>query len=299
MSRVCIVTKNQQTGQGSLAFSLIEMIGVLAIISILAGMVGPNMIRRVIDSTATRESKTLQTLADGLSSHIQTWQTIPGAASWVTNVGNSLGLSPADVAYSDAANPSGSARVFLIHPGFTPSNGTDPIFTPSAAGSVAPTNARILIISCTKRGLTIPVTSGKAANTAGNRTRFDNIWNWTLNPFTKAPPTGWPAAWRGNGQHLHVQRINLASQFLRLTVSNPGYPTEIPFAQFNQNPTVAFDVTNAVDAYYLRGTVIRLYRHDTPYSSPPVNPDELNLVHVLQGPVNFVYDGVPSRWRVQ
>ncbi|MBL9170136.1 MAG: type II secretion system protein [Verrucomicrobiales bacterium] len=289
--------KDHRRGRGG--FSMIEMIGVLAIVSILAGMVGPNLIRRVIESNAAREAKTLQTLADGLSSHVQAWQTIPGSASWVTNVSSSLGLSPTDVAYSDPANPAGSGRVYLIHPAFTPSNGTDPLFTSSASGSVAPTNARILIISCTKRGLTIPVTSGKAANTAGNRNRFDNIWNWSLNPFTKAPPTGWPAAWNGNGHHLHVQRINLAPHFFRLTVSNPSFPGEIPFAQFNQNPTFAFDVTNAVDAYYLRGTVVRFYRHDTPYTSPPANPDELNLVHTVQGPANFIYDGIPSRWRLQ
>lgn len=280
-------------------FSLIEMIGVLAILTIMASTVAPNLLRRMLEATATKEEKSLQTLAEGLMTHVQTWQTIPGAASWATNLATAVGLSSTDILYADPSNPGGSGRIYMISPEFTPANGTDPVFSITAAGSVAPTNARIMIISCTKRGLTLPVASGKAANSAANRNRFNNVWNWSLNPFTKAPPTGWPAAWNGNGHHLHVQRINLASAFCRLTVSNPGFPSEIPFAQFNQGATHAFDVTNAVDAYYLRGTTIRFYRHDTPYTGAPVTPDELSLVHVVQGPVNFVYDGTPARWRVQ
>lgn len=296
MSTLYRLTSRRKQRRG---FSLIEMIGVLAILTIMASTIAPNLLRRMLEATATKEEKSLQTLADGLMTHVQTWQTIPGAASWATNLATAVGLSPTDILYADPANPTGSRRIYMISPEFTPANGTDPVFSSTAAGSIAPTNARIMIISCTKRGLTLPVTSGKAANSAANRNRFNNVWNWSLNPFTKAPPTGWPAAWNGNGHHLHVQRINLASAFCRLTVSNPGFPSEIPFAQFNQGATHAFDVTNAVDAYYLRGTTIRLYRHDTPYAGAPVTPDELNLVHVVQGPVNFVYDGTPARWRVQ
>jgi type II secretory pathway pseudopilin PulG len=275
------------------------MIGVIAIIGILMAIVGPNLIRKVIETTSTREGRNLQVLADTLDNYIRKNQSIPGGATWVNALSSFAKLSPTEVRYADPANPVTSGRVFMIHPGFTPSTGTDPVYALGSAGTVAPTNARILIISSTKRGLALPVTSGKAANTAANRTRFDNIWNWSLNPFTKAPPTGWPAAWNGGGEHLHVQRIDLSSLFHHVTVSNPNFPTNIPFAKFNQLSTYAFDVTNAVDAYYPEGTVIRFYRHDEPYVGPPANPDELSLTHVVQSDANFLYDGAPARWKVE
>lgn len=282
-------------------FSLVEMIGVISIIGIMMAVVGPNMIRKVVETTGTREQKNLQMISDALENYVRRNQSIPGGGTWYTTLANFTKLSPTDLRYADPANPVTSGRVFMISPGFTPATGVDPVYTLPSGGTIAPTNARILIISSTKRGLALPgtVTSGIAANTAANRTRFNNIWNWSLNPFTKAPPTGWPATWNGGGEHLHVQRIDLSPLFYHVTVSNPNFPTNIPFAKFNQLSTVAFSVTNAVDAYYPAGTVIRLYRHDTPYVGPPANPDELNVTHVVQGDVNFLYDGSPARWKVQ
>lgn len=280
------------------AFSLVEMIGTLTILSILTAVVAPNLIRRMVETNAAKEAKNLQTLAEGLQRHIQTWQTIPGGSSWITNLASATGLNTSEVRYSDPSVPSTSARVFLIDPAFSPSTGTDPVLTLSSSGTSAPTNARVIFLGCTKRGLALPVTSGMAANTPANRTAFNNVWNWTLNPFTKAPPTGWPAAWTAQGQYLQVQRLNLADQFFRVTVSNANFPTNIPFAKFNQGATYPFDVTNAVDSYYLYGTVVNLYRHDTPYLVVPTNPDELNITHVVRGNVNFVYDGTPVRWRI-
>lgn len=281
------------------AFSMIEMIGVLAIMSIMLAAVGPNLLRKVLETVNVKEGKNLEVLADGLRRHVRSSQSIPGGTSWFTNVANTIGMNVNDVTYADPNNTLTSGRILMIYPGFTPATGTDPVLTSTSVGTVAPTNARMMIISCTKRGLALPVAGGKAANTAANRTRFDNIWNWTLNPFTKMPPTGWPTAWRGQAEHLHVQRINLADEFYRVTISNYNFPTNIPFGKFNLGATYPFDVTNATDGYFLRGATVRLYRHDTPYVAVPANPDELNVTHVLSSDVNFIYDGNPPRWRVQ
>ena len=79
------------------------------------------------------------------------------------------------------------------------------------------------------------------------------------------------------GEHLHVERINLADLFVRVTVSNSNVPTNVPFAKFNLGATVAFNVTNAVDSYYLKGGAIRLYRHDEPFLD-----DALGMAAVLE-----------------
>ncbi|MBI3871423.1 MAG: type II secretion system protein [Verrucomicrobia bacterium] len=280
------------------AFSLIEMVGVLAVISVLVAVVGPNFIRKIVDNVSIKEGKSLETLAQGLRQSLRNTQTIPGGVTWSASVATATGLNPAEVLYADPNNPATSQRIMVIDPRFSPSTGADPVFTPTSAGALAPTNARVMLVSSTKRGLALPIAGGKAANTAANCALFDNVWNWTLNPFTKLPPTGWPAAWDGQGEHLHVQRVNLADEFYRVTVSNSNFPTNIPFGKFNLASTYPFDVTNAVDSYYVRGTTIRLYRHDTPYVSVPVNPDELCISHTLKSDVNFIYDGNPPRWRI-
>ncbi len=280
-------------------FSLIEMIGVLAIISIMMSVVGPNLLRKVLDTINVKEGKNLEALADGLRRHVRTTQSIPGGGTWAASVATATGMNLNDVSFADPSNPITSRRILMIYPGFTPSTGTDPVFTATSGGAIAPTNARVMLISCTKRGLALPVAGGKPGNTAANRTRFDTVWNWTLNPFTKAPPTGWPAAWTGQAEHLHIQRVNLGDEFFRVTISNYNFPTNVPFGKFNLAGTFPFDVTNAVDGFYLRGTTVRLYRHDTPYVSVPANPDELNLTHVLGSDVNFIYEGNPPRWRAQ
>lgn len=294
-----LLITSRTTLNNARAFSLIEMIGVISIVAIMMSVVGPNLIRKVVDNNSVREMKSLQTLSDGLQRHIQTQQTIPGGGTWSTLVSAAVGLSPNEVSYADPSDTVTSRRIYIVDPRFTPATAADPVFTMPSAGSLAPTNARVMIVSSTKRGLAVSLTAGKAANTVASRTAFDNVWNWTLDPFTKAPPTGWPATWSGNGQHLHVQRANLANLFVHVTVSNPNYPTNIPFAKFNQAATYPFDVTNAVDSYYLQGTVVRLYRHDEPYVTVPANPDELNITHVLQSDVNFLYEGAPARWKVQ
>jgi prepilin-type N-terminal cleavage/methylation domain-containing protein len=273
------------------AFSLIEVIGVLAIMAILAAIVTPNVVRQMALANGTREDRSLEVMADGLKRYVRNQGQIPGGTQWTTNLSSVLGMNVTEVQRVDPKNAS-NLRVYLIHPGFTPTDGVDPIFTQAAAGATAPTNARVMILSSTQPSLALPVSSGKAASAA----TFDAIWNWDYDPGTKAPPSGWPAAWNGNAEHLHVQRINLGALFGHATFSNAQFPTNIPFAKFNTLSTFAFSTTNAVDGYYLMGTVVRLYKHDTPYAGPPANPDQLDLTHTVEGDVNFLYDN--AQWKM-
>src|SRR5262249_21043421 len=118
------------------------------------------------------------------------------------------------------------------------------------------TNAKILILSTHKSSLTLPVSSGKASSTAV----FDAIWDWNFDPTTKAPPSGWPAAWSGNGEYLHVRRVNFAPSFQRVTFSNAHYPTVYPSAQFGTVGATTLNSAAAIDAFYLQGSYLRLYK---------------------------------------
>ncbi len=269
----------------SKGFSLIEMIGVLAIIAIVAAIITPNLTRRISRINGEKEDEALAVLGDGLVRYVKSYQTVPGANSWVTNVSTMTGLPVKQVRYFNA--DTNNARVYLIHPAFMPTNAatTDPLWTQTSTGATSVTNARILIISSQKANLALPVSSGKAASSAA----FDAIWDWNFDPASKAPPSGWPAAWNSSGEYLHVQRINLAAFFYRVTFSNSQYPSVYPSVQFGSAASVTMNTTSAVDGFYLQSTSLRLYK-DTGAGGA------LDLSSGVESAMNFLYES--NRWRI-
>lgn len=267
------------------AFSIMEMIGVLAIMTILAGMLIPNAARRISRSNGEKEDKALGVLAEGLLRHVQANQAIPGATTWATNIAAFSGLSVDEVRYVDPSDPT-SARVYLINPSFTPGTASaNPIWTQTSTGAVSTANATLIILSSHKNTLTPPVSSGAASSQAV----FDAIWNWSFDPATKSPPSGWPAGWTGNGEYLHVQRVSLAPLFQRVTFSNTDYPTNYPQRQIGVASATTLNSAAALDAYYLNGTHIRLYKASSAGSS-------LDISHTLLSGMNFQYES--NRWRI-
>lgn len=267
-----------------MGFSLIEMIGVIAIMAIAAAVITPNLARRISRANGEKEDQALAVLAESLIRSVRTTQTIPGVSSWTTNIAAQTGLSANDVRYvnpSDTAN----ARVFLIHPSFSPTNasGADPLWTQGNTGAATVTNAKVLILSSHKTGLALPVSSGRASSPAA----FDAIWDWSFNATTKAPPSGWAGDWTDNGEYLHVQRVNLASLFQLATFNNQHHPTNYPYYQFGSASASSMSSTNVLSAYYLEGSLLRLYF---------TNGTTLQMTHTLANGVNFVYES--SRWRI-
>jgi type II secretory pathway pseudopilin PulG len=262
------------------------MIGVLAIIAIVAAILTPNLARRISRAQGEKEDQVLGVLAEGLIRAARANQSIPGQNTWVTNIAAQTGLPVAEVLYVNPAFTANS-RVYLIHPSFTPTNaaGSDPLWTQTSAGATSVTNAKVMILSVHKPGLALPVSSGRASSVAA----FDAIWNWNFDPATRAPPAGWPATWTGNGEYLHVQRINLLSEFNRVTFSNAHYPSLYPSAQFGSAASVTLNAAAAIDAWYFDGTYVRLYKDSGAGGA-------LDLSHSIVAAMNFLYES--NRWRV-
>lgn len=261
------------------AFSLIEMIGVLAIIAIVAAIITPNLTRRISRINGEKEDEALAVLGDGLVRYVKNYQIVPGASTWVTNVATMTGLPVSEVRYVNAntSNP----RVYLIHPAFFPTNASvaDPLWSQDSSGATSVANAKILVISTHKSELALPVSSGRASTVA----EFDAIWDW--DPSAN-PPSGWPGSWNGNGEYLHVQRVNLLPTFYRATFSNAHYPALYPRVQFGSAAPVTLNSTSAVDAYYIQSTYLRLLK----------NTDALDLSHSIEAAMNFLYES--NRWRI-
>src|SRR5882724_9619800 len=75
------------------AFSLIEMIGVLAVIAILAAALVPNVIRRMEIAAWQTEASDLKVMADGLVKTILTDKQIPASTDIATKVATYLNMS--------------------------------------------------------------------------------------------------------------------------------------------------------------------------------------------------------------
>jgi prepilin-type N-terminal cleavage/methylation domain-containing protein len=267
------------------AFSLIEVIGVLAILAVVAAVLTPNLARRISRLNGEKEDETLLVLAEGLKRYVRTYQSIPGATSWVTNVAAVTGLALNEVRYARPANPE-TARVYLIHPGFYPTNASaaDPLYSQSSSGALSVTNARIIILSSHKGDLIPPVSSGKATSASA----FDTIWNWNFDPATKSPPAGWNGNWIGNGEYLHLQRINLAEAFHRVTFSNAEFPAVYPSIQIG-GTLVSLNSTSAIDTFFLQGTFLKAFKDSAAGGG-------LDLSQSIQTAINFLYED--GSWRV-
>src|SRR5437867_7174060 len=136
-----------------LAFSLIEMIGVLAVIAILAAALAPSFVRQMDKTAGDQESASLKAFGDALQKSIMRNRYIPSATDWASTVATELGVDIAAVTNSPRQQP----RFFLIDPnlninntGVTPGGSGEPAlpYTQANAGSAnLPASPRLLILS--------------------------------------------------------------------------------------------------------------------------------------------------------
>lgn len=162
------------------AFTLIELIGVLAIIAIMAAVLAPNVIRQIDRAAVKAEQENLQKVGDIIKLYLRDNYVAPTAANWTTVLATYSDLRSADL----ATNTRGVARVYL----------TDPSTTPT----------RIIILSAMRSSLSLP--SSSSITTTG----FQAIWDTAENTV---PPTsswsGWSNYNSSNIEFLVIQRVNL------------------------------------------------------------------------------------------
>lgn len=190
-------------------FTLIEMIGVLAIMAILASTIVPNALRSIERTTISTEVTSMHALGEQLKNYVRVNSTPPSTATtpnpppWATALGNFADLAPVDVYTNKRSNN----RVYLLDPAATP----------------AP---RAIILSSMRAGLTLPTPAN--INTA---VRFQDIW---ATADGSVPPnvswTGW-SAWASTanaGDYLVIERVNFTPiynnelQSLTVTLKNNG-----------------------------------------------------------------------------
>ena len=201
------------------AFTLIEMIGVIAIMAILAAVIVPNVVKQIQAAGQDAEEEALDVLADGLIDYVLENRIIPqsgyGSGTWSANISSQTNLPDKDI-YQNDLNCSRrywfdpSTNLNGLSDGSAPYNQNTVSATNLAGyttGSTAspPTNPRAMIIS--------DMTSGCANsinNVADTNANFAAVWN-QANPGTD------PLV---EGKTLKIKRINFASLFKTVTLQS-------------------------------------------------------------------------------
>ncbi len=261
------------------AFSLIEMIGVLAVIAIAALVLMPNLIKRVDTAAANAEAKNLKLMADSFKLFIKRNWSIPTYTNWADAVALQIGWEKGSV----LTNGRGISRAFLIDPNLKIAGSQLP-YTQRVNGSTnRPVNARLMIVSSLFKPL--PISSGIVASSND----FNTIWN--------TPDGGVPSIWstwqgKNYGDLLKIQRINLEPMFKYVSLNR------------SQNGTVGFGVGTNYDltgvdkayltgptfaTYYLESTILYLYRTNGVLDMRQIIESDLSLNFA-----NNVWGGQPN-----
>jgi type II secretory pathway pseudopilin PulG len=270
-----------------LAFTLIEVIGVLGIIAILVAATLPVVIRQIDYTNEAVEGTNLLALATGLTQGASAQRNIPSQAGWATFIATNIGWQA--TAVSNIVNNPQNPRLFLINPALQ--IGTNyatnlPYLQTSNGSPTIPAYPQFIIISSLSSSL-----ANAGLNSGVPTTNdFNALWNTPANtiPTNTGSTVNWNN-WHGQGADITIQDINLASSFNHLTLSvDPATPTNAPYSIDSYG--VAFVTTNTpVTNYFLKGTVFNLYYYTTN------NTTNLQASQVLQQDSSWVFSG--GLWR--
>lgn len=258
---------HHQTG-----FSLMELIGVMAVLAILSAALAPSVFELINDAYAKQEQENLDSLAADLRRLIETERRIPSS--------NRANWSGALAAFSDLpasrvlSNERGFQRTLYFDPRFfTTSDSNFNGYTQTGGLSSAPISPRVMLISNLR---------ANAPQPAMNAATFDQIWNQTSGATVV------------ESDDIKITRLNLGDLFHRLTVTN----TATAQAGFSieggviQALIAGNGVTDGISTRYLiEGSRVEFY--GTPFPS-----GALNTVVVVNDSVGMRYatDGAAWYW---
>jgi len=188
------------------------MIGVMAVLAILASFLAPSLVRQIQTAKMAGEDQNLSTIAQGILDYVNATQTLPdtnaSSMNWASNVSTYTGLSSDKVLYVFPGQSS-SRRMLIYDPAL--------VAWGNMATNVWSTNAktnpaRVMIVSSSSADPNLTVTGITSAN-------FTNLFEWNKNYSNGVVnvPANLPAAWQKKGEFLHVKTINLSQNFCQVS----------------------------------------------------------------------------------
>lgn len=205
----------QPAGRRRSGFTMIEMLGVLAIIMALAAVAAKNVLESVKTARRDSEVTTMSTLAESFRASVLENKCVPTAANWHTGVFANLNIAPNKVTNTTA----GTRRVLLYDPAFRVGTNTTsvPPYTQTSNGSLQPVSPRVVLLSSLIYQL--PSLGTDSAT-------FSNIW------FTPrfGVPDGWAAAWGEQCPDLRIERMDLRDLFCCVVLENLDTTTNASYS---------------------------------------------------------------------
>lgn len=258
------VKQDLQPRQG---FTMIEMIGVLAIVAVIAALLVPISLRHLDQVASEQEMARLQALGGALQQSILRTRSIPSPTNWASVLAAQSGMDIRSVTNNFRNRP----RVFLVDAGGWCS--TNLPFSQGPGGtSNFPASARVILMS--SLGKSLPVATGMP--TAAD---FNALWD--------APPNTVPrGGWNGDPYDVKIQRVNLSPLFVRLVLSTYNSATNGQFA-IDSSATNQVPFNGGFGAYFIKGTTLKLF------TGRPTSA--LDSSQILNEDSSFVYEG--GKWK--
>ena len=217
------------------SFTLVEMIGAMAILAILASVLAPSVVRQVQTATSVGEDANLADIAQALTNAIRTTGLIPNPnlEPSATNATGGFGWAYLASNYTRLAG----SKLVSVFPGMTNETGrrlylsTNLVALASQGGfantvsnwgaTLFPTNAKMYLVSASRPDFNLLLaTNGAGAQTNGNSyasAAVNSLDSWvkqfSTNGVTLAPANIVDPSWTNRGEFLHVRTIDLAPIF--------------------------------------------------------------------------------------
>jgi prepilin-type N-terminal cleavage/methylation domain-containing protein len=222
-------------------FTLIEVIGALAIVALIAGLFAQSGFERLRHAERASEVAELAQIIQGIEQAVVRTRTVPTAQNWATLVAGQLAKSPSQIAQTRP----GLTRVLLFDPAFKigPTATNTLPFTQSAGGSILPVNSRALLVSSTAAALPNLTTNDFAA-----------LWNTAAGTL----PAGWPAGWGGTPADLKVERLDFSRFFRRVILNNLDSTAVAPYGVDGTN-VVTIGALQRVEGWFVDTSLVNLY----------------------------------------
>jgi type II secretory pathway pseudopilin PulG len=240
---------------------LIELIGVLAIMGILASMAVPPILRQIRQAQTANEDANLNEVARAIVEGIKVTGTIPNpnvgalaAGGWATISLPYTALGTNQLLYVSDANANTQRRMYLSGglTNYFNANGIIPPFATPALGwptNSFPPDLQLVLVSSSREDLLLSCST--TANLASN----DVVWlkNWVkqatngiyfaTNTAVVGSIANSTGTWTNKGEFLHVKTVDLRPLFCRVELIDTACP---PTATINigtdtyLNPNVQF-----------------------------------------------------------
>ncbi len=228
-------------------FTLVEVLGVLTIVTILFLALAPVLIRQHDLRARGAELATLKLLAQGLEDHVRNQRSVPASGTMPDAISARTGWHLSAI----QTTPRGFPRFFLVDPACRLGDPLAPLpFVQGPSGSLPPSHARILIVSSLSHTLSTNLTLSAATDT----NRFDELWA----SVEGQPPTGWNTTDRW--EDVLLRRVNLDPLFIPVILNN--HSAQLGHYSVDDTNTHAALPANPFSTRFLAGTVLGLHRHD-------------------------------------